>query len=84
MNNTKIYESIDKLFAYDQGATDSGCNCNREETFSYLRALDEIERHTLLSFFARRYMTHDSIIEGYGLATIEKFINWLYDNNISY
>src|SRR4051794_37349365 len=75
-----LYEAIDALIAYDQGASDSGVSDlgMKETVKQYLLSLDDAEfRKVCADYAIRHYLDEKSIANGYGLADVKGFINWL-------
>lgn len=75
-----IYESIDRLFAYDTGAVDSGIKNKylRDKIIEYLYNLSNDELRIFLSDFIRkRFVSPEAIAEGYGIDDVKIFIEWL-------
>ncbi|PEM55339.1 hypothetical protein [Bacillus wiedmannii] len=80
MNQKKIFESMEGLYAFDTGSTDSGINDEllRKQIVSYLETLDDNEFRILMSTFIREYfVSHEAIENGYGIEDLVQFIKWL-------
>jgi hypothetical protein len=80
VDKAKLFDSLDGLFAYDTGCTDSGIKDEllRNEVKNYLYALDENEFRLTLSKFIREYFLIDEALEkGYGVEDVKSFIDWL-------
>jgi ribosomal protein S25 len=83
MDKNKLFDSLDGLFAYDSGCTDSGIKdeAHREEVKSYLNSLDDNEFRTILSEFVReRYLTDKALEQRYGIEDVANFIRWLSEH----
>lgn len=74
MNYAKLKDSLDGLFAYDKGATDSGIHDEelRQEVKRHLATLPDEEKKELA----------DRIIEefGWGSEDSEEFFEWLEED----
>lgn len=80
MNQTKLYKSLDGLFAFDTGSVNSGINDEilREEIIDYLDSLDEDEFRIIMSTFVREHFLSDQALgKGYGIEDVKSFITWL-------
>lgn len=80
MTDEKLFDSLDGLFAYDTGCTDSGIHDEalRQEVIGYLRSLSESDLRIKLSTFVRDYYLSDKALEqGYGIEDVAKFLQWL-------
>jgi hypothetical protein len=80
-----LLDAIDALVAYDQGAHDSGVSDIdlRFAVVSHLRGLDEDAQRELVARYARRFLTEEAIVAGYGLRDVTKFVEWLSENGIT-
>lgn len=79
-SESSLFEAIDALIAYDEGATDSGINDAemRKEVQEKLLAMNEEEfRKTLAGFVRTYYLSPDALSKGYGLQEVKFFIDWL-------
>ena len=81
MKKTKLFDSLDGLFAYDSGSTDSGIKDNelKKRVFTYLnQQCTEYQLYPdiLTEFVKKHYMKPP-----YGLEDVKNFLEW-YDNNI--
>jgi hypothetical protein len=75
-----LFEAIDALVAYDQGAVDSGTHdeAMRKAVRDHLDSMDEEEfRTTCAEFVKRHYLGEDALSRGYGLKDVKAFIEWL-------
>ncbi|WP_025909345.1 hypothetical protein [Priestia flexa] len=82
MEQKKLFESLDGLFAYDTGCTDSGIKDEqlREEITDYLHSLEDDDFRITLSTYIREYYVSEKAVEqGYGIEDVAEFINWLSD-----
>jgi hypothetical protein len=79
-----LLDAIDALMGYDQGARDSGGFDLelRQAVVTYLKEIDDDARRKVLARFARRFLTDEHIVAGYGLADVWKFMDWLFYYNI--
>jgi hypothetical protein len=80
-----LLEAIDALVSYENGARDSGTFDLdlRQAVVSYLRGLDDDTRRGVLAQHARRFLTDDAILAGYGLRDVAAFVDWLSEWEIS-
>jgi hypothetical protein len=75
-----LFEAIDALVAYDQGAVDSGVDDEtmRKAVKDHLEAIDEEEfRTTCAEFVTKHYLGEAALRRGYGLKDVKAFIEWL-------
>lgn len=82
LNKSKIFSSIDGLFAYDTGSKNSGIHDEqlRSEIISYLESLDDDSFRLTLSIFIREYfLSENQLNKGYGIEDVVLFIKWLDD-----
>jgi hypothetical protein len=79
MDEQELFENIDGLMAYDLGSVDSGIKNDRlkQQIKDYLNGLDDKSLTTILSKYARTYLTDDMIEQGYGIEDIKQFLTWL-------
>lgn len=80
MDDKKLYEALDGLFACDMGATDSGiCDANlKEEVIQYLKVLAEAELKTKISkFIQEHFLSNEASDSGYSDEDVSEFIEWL-------
>jgi hypothetical protein len=80
----ELLDAIDALIAYDHGALDSGAFDSemREAVVSYLKGLDDESLRRILAEYARRLLTPEAILAGYGLSDVCNFIEWLSESHI--
>ena len=82
MNQDKLFDSLDGLYAYDSGSTDSGIHDEklREEIKEHLASMDEGTFRKVMSTFIRiNFVSEEAISKGYGIEDVAGFINWLRD-----
>ena len=82
MKQEKLFSSLDGLFAYDAGCTDSGIKDEqlREEVINYLHSLEDDEfRITLSTYLRKYYVSEEAVEQGYGIEDVANFIEWLSD-----
>lgn len=75
-----LFEAIDALIAYDQGAVDSGVADEdmRKAVRDHLESMDEGEFRTTCAEFVRSYyLDAQAVSRGYGLKDVKTFIEWL-------
>lgn len=80
MDYNDIFESIDKLFAYDTGAIDSGIKDEilRKQIIKYINNLSDDEFRIFMSTYLReRFVNEKAIKNGYGIEDVKSFIEWL-------
>lgn len=78
----KIAESMDGLYAYDTGSTDSGVHNEVLRASIKQELLDlpgDERRRVLVMIVAALFVNDDSIEQGYGVEDIAHFIQWLDD-----
>jgi len=82
MNKDRLFNSLDGLYAYDTGCTDSGINDEllREKVKTYLDSLSEEEFRVIMSTYIFEYFVGEEAIKnGYGIEDVASFIRWLND-----
>src|SRR4051812_48895938 len=79
-----LFDAIDAIKAHDGGAFDSGVKDEelRHEVRAYLGGLPAEQRRLLLSKYARRFLTDESLSLGYGLDDVLAFIQWINELGI--
>lgn len=80
MNTEQCYKTMDKLFAFDMGCTDSGSadELAREEIKTELKNMPEDKIRVLLSVYIReRFLVEEALKNGYGIEDVNCFIKWL-------
>lgn len=80
MDYNDVFKSIDKLFAYDTGASDSGVKDEnlRTKIIKYINKLSDDEFRIFMSTYIReRFVSEDAIKNGYGIEDVKSFIEWL-------
>lgn len=82
MSDEELLDAVSGLFAYDTGAASSGI---RDELLRQ-KVIEELHKglgtHQLYSVRAARiarelFLTDEAIAQGYGLADVAEFIEWL-------
>ena len=86
MNEEELRDTLDGLYAYDGGATDSGIHDEalRQKCIAAIKAIPrgphEIVPRIWLSRLIRdMWLSEDALAEGYGIEDVVKFIFWLED-----
>ncbi|PFI14639.1 hypothetical protein [Bacillus cereus] len=80
MNQSKLFDSLDGLYAFDMGSNDSGIKDEslRNLIIEYLESLDEDAFRIKMSTFIREYfVSPEAIKKGYGIEDVASFIKWL-------
>ena len=79
-----LMDAIDALFSYDQGARDAGVFDLelRKAVVSHLKELDADLLRKILAEYARRFLTDEAVLTGYGLDDVCKFVDWLSELHI--
>lgn len=74
----KLIPAMMALFAYDDGATDSGVSDPdlRAAVLRHLTGLDEDELRCTLSYAGRSMLSVRRIVRGYGLEDVIRFAEW--------
>ena len=78
MTPEELGDAMDGLYAYDEGATDSGIHNEalRQRVITELQAMDS----KWLSRWIRDAMLSEEALEqGYGIADVRSFLEWLRD-----
>ena len=85
MEESKLFEALDGLYAYDQGATDSGIHDEALKrqvfTFLHLMSYDQF-RITLTKFIRDWFVCEEAVELGYGIEDVVDFTKWLGDNGL--
>lgn len=79
MENDLTY-SLDTLFAYDTGSTDSGIKDEqlRKKIIYDLENMDDNNFRIFISKYIRnKFLSDAALSEGYGLEDVKTFIDWL-------
>jgi hypothetical protein len=82
MDKKKLFDSLDGLFAYDNGCVDSGIKDEllREEVKTHLTGLSENDFRLIMTEFVNQYYTCSEAVEkGYGIEDVVGFLKWLDD-----
>ncbi len=82
MIKSKLYDSLDGLFAYDTGCVDSGIKDEvlRQEVLKTLNDLSEDRFRIVISEYIRdMFLSPKALKQGYGIEDVKSFINWLSD-----
>lgn len=80
MYQKELSENIDKLFAYDTGATDSGVKDEnlRNKIILEIKNLSEDQFRIFMSAYVKeRFLSDTAIKNGYGIEDVKCFIEWL-------
>lgn len=84
MTEKTLWDVLDGLHAYDDGAPDSGIHDERlrARCVSHLNAMSEDERRLMISRFLREYyLSDEALAQGYGWEDVHDFIDWYMDLN---
>jgi hypothetical protein len=78
---TNIFNTIDGLFAYDQGSLDSGIKDNdlKNELIVIIKSLSEDNQRKLFAEYARTFLTNEATEAGYGIEDVIEFHEWIKD-----
>ena len=82
MDYETLRDSLDGLFAYDTGSTDSGIHDEalRERCKAHLQGLkDDDRRHLLGKMVAEMWLSEEALKKGYGPEDAKSFLTWLDD-----
>lgn len=86
MTDEELKDALDGLYAYDEGAADSGIRDEglRERCIAALRQRRDEEEAAAWSAWTARlvrdmFLTDERIAQGYGLTDAVLFIRWLED-----
>lgn len=70
-----VWDALDALFAYDQGAIDSGVSDPnlRQRCIKQLDTMSEEEILKQVSVYCRTYLTDNALAQGYGIEDAIEF-----------
>ncbi|MBP2652640.1 MAG: hypothetical protein H6Q73_209 [Firmicutes bacterium] len=80
MEQSEFFSLLDSLYAFDEGATDSGINdkITKNKIRQYLAQMLEMDLVLLITSFVREYYLSDSAINsGYSIIDVLAFLEWL-------
>ena len=80
MEKGRLFDSIDGLFAYDTGCTDSGIHDEtlRQEVKNHLLSITDDEfRYTISEYVRDYFLSVEALDEGYGIEGVREFIEWM-------
>jgi hypothetical protein len=83
MTDEHLADAMSGLYAYDDGAVDSGIKDEvlKKRLFDRLHAMTEDEVRLFLGNFMREHFVGEEALEhGYGPEDLRSFIQWLTDN----
>lgn len=74
-----IFDTIDGLFAYYSGATDSGLSDAKKQSELKKYLNDDLDRANILlgNYVREHFFKNDETINNYGLESLKEFYNWL-------
>lgn len=82
MTDEELFDALDGLYAYDQGATDSGIHDERlrQRVSEYLDGLETRSlNETLRRYLLTMYLSDEAFDQGYGVEDVRNVLDWLYD-----
>lgn len=85
LDKQSLFRSVEGLYAYETGCTDSGIKDEalRNRVFNEIEGMGEDEFRFIFTEFIRIYfVSEEAVKKGYGIEDVAYFIKWLSRNGI--